>query len=39
MDTRDKAKKLIELRIRNLVGEFDFDRRKKEFPNECPCYT
>ena len=38
MDPHNKARKLIEARIRNLVGEFDFNKRKEKFPNECPCY-
>ena len=38
MDTREKAKRLIEARIRNLLNEFDFDKRKIKSPNECPCY-
>ena len=38
MDTREKAKKLIEARIGKLLGEFDFHKRKEKFPEECPCY-
>ena len=38
MDTRERAKRLIEARIRNLLNEFDFDKRKIKFPTECPCY-
>ena len=38
MDIREKAKRLIEQRIKALLGEFDFEIRKEKFPNECPCY-
>ena len=38
MDTREKAKKLIEARIKNLLNEFDFAERKEKFQNKCPCY-
>ena len=38
MNTREKARKLIEARIGKLINEFDFVERKEKFPNECPCY-
>jgi len=38
MEPMEKAKALIEGRIQTLVDGFDFDKRKKDCPNECPCY-
>ena len=34
----DQAKELIEQRIKRIVGEFDFERRRISHPEECLCY-
>jgi Zn-finger protein len=33
------AKQLIEKRIDSLIEEWDFEKRKKSHPEECPCYS